>query len=138
MSWRERWASPGINAFYAIRGDYCAGGYRTRRDTSILFSTNASSSRSQTKRSKPDVEWPFGDCHEQSTTASSSMEQSAVVHVSVNSTIEQALVLEAIQTGTPEFQAAISRGRGVYQRTRGLDDSVLKFLKEIGTQKAGW
>lgn len=61
-----------------------------------------------------------------------------MVHVSVNSTIEQALVLEAIQTGTPEFQAAISRGRGVYQRTRGLDDSVLKFLKEIGTQKAGW
>lgn len=32
---------------------------------------------------------------------------------------------------TPELQATISKGRGISQRVRGLDDSVAKILPEI-------
>ncbi|KAL7919281.1 hypothetical protein ACQKWADRAFT_315830 [Trichoderma austrokoningii] len=45
------------------------------------------------------------------------------------------LILETVQMGTPEFQTAINKGRGIFQRARGLDDSVAKTLKEIGVRK---
>lgn len=116
--------------------DYYAGGYRIGGDTLVLLSTDPSSrSGSETKRINIDVESHFGDCHEQPTTMSSSTKHSAVVCVSAYSTIEQALVLQAIQTGAPEFQAGNSRWQGIYQRARGLDDSIAKLLKEIGVRK---
>ncbi|PTB62068.1 hypothetical protein BBK36DRAFT_1130070 [Trichoderma citrinoviride] len=126
----------GIDGFHATYGDFYVGGYRIGGDASVLFSTDASSrSETETKRVKIDVESWFGDYHAESVTTSSRTERSIVVRVSAYSTIEQALISEAIQMGTPEFQAAFEKGRGIYQRAWGLDDSVTKVLEEIGVSK---
>ncbi|KAK1238467.1 hypothetical protein MKX07_006613 [Trichoderma sp. CBMAI-0711] len=126
----------GINGFYATYGDFYVGGYRIGGDASVLFSTDASSrSETETKRVRIDVESWLGDYHEQSATTSSRTERSIVVRVSAYSTIEQALVSEAVQMGTPEFQAAVKKGRGIYQRASELDDAVTKALKDIGVRK---
>ncbi|TFA99562.1 hypothetical protein CCMA1212_008577 [Trichoderma ghanense] len=126
----------GIDAFHATYGDFYVGGYRIGGDASVLFSTDASSrSEAETKRVNIDVESWFDDYHEQWVTTSSSTQRSTVVRVSAYSTVEQALISEAVQMGTPEFQAALEKGRGIYQRARGLDDSVTKILREIGVGK---
>ncbi|KAL7807168.1 hypothetical protein V8C44DRAFT_337873 [Trichoderma aethiopicum] len=126
----------GINGFHATYGDFYVGGYRIGGDASVLFSTDASSrSETETQRVKIDVESWFGDYHEQSATTSTTTERSMVVHVSAYSTIEQALISEAVQMGTPEFQVVVDKGRGIYQRARRLDDSVTKVLRETGVSK---
>ncbi|KAH0494693.1 hypothetical protein TgHK011_008284 [Trichoderma gracile] len=126
----------GIQGFHTIYGDFYVGGYRIGGDASVLFSTDASSrSETETKRVKIDVESWFGDYHEQSAMSSSRTERSRVVRVSAYSTIEQVLISEAVQMGTPEFQAATVQGRGIYQRARGLDDTVARILKDIGVSK---
>ncbi|KAL7912370.1 hypothetical protein GGI35DRAFT_313071 [Trichoderma velutinum] len=122
----------GIDAFSTIYGDFYVGGYRIGGDTSVLFSTDASSrSESERKRVNIDVESWFGDYHEQTSTSSSSTEHSIVVHLSAYSTIEQALISQAVQMGTPEFKNATEKGRAIYQRARGLNDSIANILKEI-------
>ncbi|KAJ4855454.1 uncharacterized protein T069G_11012 [Trichoderma breve] len=126
----------GIDAFSAIYGDFYVGGYRIGGDTSVLFSTDASSrSESETKRVNIDVETWLGDYHEEWSTSSSSTEHSTLVHVSAYSTIEQALISQAVQMGTPEFRAATEKGRAISQRARGLEDSVAKILKEVGVRE---
>lgn len=115
---------------------FYVSGYQIGGDASVLFSTDASSrSETDTKRVKADVESWFGDYREQSVSTSPRTERSTVVRVSAYSTIEQAFVSEAVQMGTPEFQAAVAKGRGIYQRARGLDDAITKVLRETGVRK---
>lgn len=78
----------GIDAFHAIYGDCYISGYRIGGDTSVLFSTNASSrSESETKINIDTESW-FGDYHERSSTTLSDTEDSTVVHISAYATIE--------------------------------------------------
>lgn len=69
---------------------------------------------------------------------SSSTEHLAVVCVSAYSAIEQALVLQAIQTGAPEFQDAISGGQRIFNVHKAWMTLLLKFYWNLGVEKAGW
>ncbi|KAK4060212.1 uncharacterized protein Triagg1_10837 [Trichoderma aggressivum f. europaeum] len=88
-------------------------------DAFDVFTDASSRSESERKRVNIDVETWLGDYHEETSTSSSSTEHSTVVHVSAHSTIEQALISQAVQMGTPEFRAATEKGRAISQRAGG-------------------
>lgn len=88
----------------------------------------------EAKRVSIDAESWFGDYKEQWSTSSTTTEPQAEVRVTAYSTIEQVLIAETAEMGTPKCQTAIERGRGIYRRAQGLEDSVVKVLKETGVR----
>ncbi|GKU04421.1 hypothetical protein FLAG1_07120 [Fusarium langsethiae] len=125
----------GVEGFKSVYGDYYVGGYRIGGDAAVLFSTDQSSYSETEKESvQIKVESWLGDYDDNWSTSSTSSSGTAVVRINAFSTLEQLIVAKTVQTGTPEFQAAIQLGRGIHKRAQGLEDGVAKVLGEVGVR----
>ncbi|KAJ5646744.1 hypothetical protein N7490_003116 [Penicillium lividum] len=125
----------GMEVFKAEFGDYYVGGYRIGGDTSVLFTTDASRrSEVETKRVSISVDSLFGDYHEEDATSLSSSEENFEVHISAYSTLEQLLIMETVQAGTPRFQTVLEQGRGIHRRSQDLRNCVALVLQELGVR----